>query len=572
MKHEYKVTILLIIITNLCFSQPKENFYYYNSFKKKVVINKKRLVVYINDNNGTTTGIEKRYKIGRKVGGNESIIKNSSCKRGLEIILDDSTKYEEIVHELKKDDMIIDIEQVIGIKSPVLMSNLFYVKIKEEKDTSILKEMSNKTKTTIIRQVEYSKKWYVLEANKFSISNTLDISNLFAESGFFEKIDPGFILNIRDNIIPSDTRFAEQWSILNSNGIDIKATQAWNIKTGSISIKTAIFDTGIDNSHQELSNMPTGLNYDAHTQSSAQVYNEHGTSICGIVSANHNLHEIAGVTPLTKIIEISHPFYPMNNYSEELSRGLNWAVQNNVDVINNSWGDQGGEQFNDVHSVLLEEALDNAIINGRGGKGCIVVFAAGNNYGVMDYPGKYRSEILTVGSINSSGLLSDFSGYGTELDVVAPGEDILTISPGNLYVYQSGTSLSAPHASAIASLILSINPSLTGKQVVDIIERTAQKIGGYNYSTSTLRSNGTWNNQIGYGLVDAYSAVLTEYVCPTTNLINQTVTYNKTLTGCKVWIQNTTVSPSKKLTINYDTEVIINNSFEIPVGAELEIY
>lgn len=116
--------------------------------------------------------------------------------------------------------------------------------------------------------------------------------------------------------------------------------------------------------------------------------------------------------------------------------------------------------------------------------------------------------------------------YGNQLDIVAPGVLIPTADrQGNLgYNYNNknndytnrdftkkfnGTSSACPHVAGVAALILSVNPNLTGQEVRDIIEKTAQKVRPdlYNYQSDQSHPNGTWNNEMGYGLVDAYAAV-----------------------------------------------------------------
>ena len=102
------------------------------------------------------------------------------------------------------------------------------------------------------------------------------------------------------------------------------------------------------------------------------------------------------------------------------------------------------------------------------------------------------------------------STYGNSLDVVAPGQGILTTNINNTDTTASGTSLAAPYVSGIAALILSVNPNLQREEVVSIIERTARnEVFGQNYifNNESNRSYGPWCEQVGYGLVDAHAAV-----------------------------------------------------------------
>lgn len=162
----------------------------------------------------------------------------------------------------------------------------------------------------------------------------------------------------------------------------------------------------------------------------------------------------------------------------------------------------------------------------------------------MSYPANSNPEILAVGAMSPCGERKSpnscdteykwGSNYGEMLDIMAPGVLIPTTDLQGHNGYNSsefihrlsggtklnsdfsdtnytncfnGTSSAAPHVAGVAALILSVNPNLTGKEVRDIIEKTAQKVGGYNYQKHNNRPNGTWNNEMGYGLVDAYEAV-----------------------------------------------------------------
>ena len=210
--------------------------------------------------------------------------------------------------------------------------------------------------------------------------------------------------------------------------------------------------------------------------------------------------------------------------SEELAIGIRWAVLRGADVINCSWGDRGGIYYNQMHSALLESVLLDAATEGRQGKGCIVVFASGNKAesGLpIDYPGRFTPEMLVVGAMNSNNERASRSAYGRTLDVLAPGDNIYSSVLNNQYKNDGGTSYAAGYVSGIAALILSINPNLTREEVVNIIETTAQKVGGYEYTPTEGRPNGKWHEEMGYGLVDAYAAVLAAQPKYIQNLVYQ---------------------------------------------------
>ncbi len=563
-----------------CYPQINEskNYYYYNGQKKMLNINKKRLVVYHNANREFEQIFMSKHTVSRKIdpGNYSSGMNDVTGSAGFEVIINDEKNYDSILGILKNYPEIKAVEQVIGDTLPVMMSNHFYVKLKNDSDTSQLNQIARETKTEVLRKVLYTDKWYVLEARKESISNSLDVSNIFYESGYFDKVDPGFILDLSRNCV-SDTRYSEQWAIDNT-GIDINACGAWDMTTGNSNIVLAVIDQGMDAGHTEFSGVNFTASYDAEDRNSpAQLHGDHGTHICGIISSNHNQADIAGIAPGLSIMNVSYPFsnFP-KTVSEDLAAGINWAVQYGAHILNNSWGDSGGLFYNDLHSNLLEDAIDNAIENGRNGLGCIVIFASGNDghfYPLIDYPAYYRPEILVVGSVTSAGQRPDFSGYGTQLDIVAPGSAILSTINNNQYDSWDGTSMAAPHVSAVAGLILSRHSNLTRAQVVNIIESTAQKIGGYNYQTTAGRPNGTWNDEVGYGLVDAYAAV--HAVCTTTNFItyfyNRTVYSNTTVKGCNINIKNVDVQNYSELTIDAQNETTINGPFEVHFGSQLEI-
>ena len=146
--------------------------------------------------------------------------------------------------------------------------------------------------------------------------------------------------------------------------------------------------------------------------------------------------------------------------------------------------------------------MQAAISNGRNGLGCVIVFAAGNNNNsTVSYPANAIADIVAVGALSPCGERKNpsscdgetnwGSNYGTALDVMAPGVLIPTTdisgsagySSGDYFNRFNGTSSACPHVAGIAALVLSVNPSLTQKEVVTIIEKTAKKTGNYSYAT-----------------------------------------------------------------------------------------
>ena len=211
--------------------------------------------------------------------------------------------------------------------------------------------------------------------------------------------------------------------------------------------------------------------------------------------------QVAGVAPDAKIVSISNSLEGTSNSRIKRADGIIWAYKNGVDVISNSWGSST------EHSAI-NEAIAEAFEYGREGKGCVIVFAAGNggNNRSVAYPANCNDKILAVGAIQSDGAIYNKSQTGEKLDVVAPGVNVLSTVPNNGTDSWQGTSMACPHVAGLAALILERNPGLTVIQVNDIIEKNTKKIGPDSYNEN--RKNGTWNRTYGYGLINAEKALI----------------------------------------------------------------
>lgn len=453
--------------------------------------------------------------------------------------LTNSYDYYGAVEKLRKDVRILQVlpffERGEDVE-PIGTSYLFYVQLKEivpegftakevpylEKvfDFDALVEESERLGVRIVEQIPYMPDWYIMTIEDSPFNTSIDAANRFYETGRFEEIDPAFMFNFQPSTV-NDPLFGYQWGLKNTSnpGYDINVESAWAISTMGANRTIAVVDQRVDPYHYDLSSNLYSVSYDAKLGSESLnpilAGDDHGTHVAGIIAAaGNNGYLTAGVAYNSKILRVYHNLITSSTISCELAQGINWAWQHEADVINNSWGDQGGTTTQ-MHSTVLESAIVDAMVYGRDGLGSTVVFAAGNqgaNGAMIDYPASFDDRVLAVGSIGSSGSRSSFSSYGPELDILAPGEEIWSSLPGYILAGTlSGTSMAAPHISGVVALMLSANSYLLREEIVRIIQQTANKIspgGIYSYSPrNSSFSDETWNQEVGCGLVDAGKAV-----------------------------------------------------------------
>ena len=409
----------------------------------------------------------------------------------------------------------------------MFVTHRFYVKLKKEEDLASFYAFVSKYNVTIEQKGDFPL-WYIMRCNSNSKHNALELANEFYESGNFAATEPEFINAVKFNCV-NDTLFQSQWNLKNigqqefsSEGIDINYCAAREITRGDSTVVIGVYDLGLDLTHPDLNIYSVSYDVPSHI-SHSYIYtyngnnNYHGTACAGIIGAkaNNNLG-VAGIAPNCPIMSIS---MPQDSYPYDIGLGFKNAADYGCSVISNSWS-------RDIYSPYIDEGISYALSQGRHGKGCVVVFAAGNNsVDSIPYPANSNDSILVVGAISPCGQRKNkFScdgeywwggNYGNTLDVMAPGVKIRTtdnvgINGANSTDYMenfNGTSAACPHVAAIAGLILSVDSNLTQKEVADIIESTSRKVGEYSYTVHPNRPNGEWNYEMGYGLVDAYEAV-----------------------------------------------------------------
>jgi len=294
---------------------------------------------------------------------------------------------------------------------------------------------------------------------------------------------------------PNDVFFDYQYALYNpggtlnlpdypvgKRGADIKATTAWDYVKGDPNLLIAVLDSGIDYNHPDLRNkvISTGKDF-VNNDNDAFDDLWHGTHVAGIIAAETNNTEgIAGVAWNCRLLPGKVLSAEGEGDYSWLIEALIWAAdyasgQAKVGVINMSLG-------GDEPSQALENALKYAYE-----KGIVLVASAGNDgaAGVL-YPAAYDQYCLAVGASDYNDAVADFSNYGPEVDVAAPGVWVLSTIPLAFvdpeyypvpYAYASGTSMSAPHVAGFAALIKSAKPWLTAGEIMKLIKYTPDDIG-----------------------------------------------------------------------------------------------
>jgi subtilisin family serine protease len=415
------------------------------------------------------------------------------------------------------------------------LSQYFYVKLKSEKDFALLEKTARELNTVIVGQNKFMPLWYTLKCTRQSPYNALETANRFYESGSFTYAEPDLMIENEVNGA-NDPNYVNQWGLNNTGqyggtfGTDVNALGAWDITKGSRDVIVAVLDHGFEMNHPDLQGNTFGSGFNTETGTSpAAVLGNHGTACAGIIGAvQDNNTGVSGIAPNAYLMSVSNNLLLSPTASQRLADGINWAWQNGADIISNSWG------HSSLASVLLDDAINDALTLGRGGLGTIIVFAAGNSNGPIIYPASSNPDIIAVGAMSQCGQRKSptscdgenwwGSCFGTQLDVVAPGVQISTTDRQGTAGYTgtdytatfNGTSSACPMVAGVAALILSVNPCLNHDQVENIIEQSAQKVGGYAYAATGGRPNGTWHTEMGYGLVDAQAAVqLAQSLLPT---------------------------------------------------------
>lgn len=439
----------------------------------------------------------------------------------------------------------------------LIPSDIIIIRLATLADSSFLISDAKAHRCTVAGKNEYDPLiWYIRQDKR--MDPTPVTSSLFnANTRHYRWAETNFVYYVTlTTNQPTDPLYPQQWALRNTGsnypagsavssgvaGEDIHAVDAWNITRGCVEVKIAIMDEGMDCNHEDYNVYSSGYNALQTSPIFMQpgpggcydgVYNTgvHGTYCAGVINAEWNDTGITGLAPEVSLTSI-WTFNQIGTDDITLSNAYNWATNNDIDILSGSFAVFPYTfSYNNINPILVRNSIQNFVQNGRSGLGGLIFHSTGNGDAglhfacstgtYIGYPASEEDVIAVTGTTpcqevksctDCVGPNTGLASHGTGTDVAAPYSEIWTTNhmgyTGN-YTLFSGTSASTPYAAGTMALILAANPFLTHDQARYILESSCDKIGGYTYNSSvTGQPNGTWSNELGYGRINAHSAVL----------------------------------------------------------------
>lgn len=439
-------------------------------------------------------------------------------------------------------------------KQPVLYTENIFIKFIDTVDSDECAEIIRNAGLTVKSQLDYATNAYFLEAPTGTGQKVFDIANGLLKRDEVEYCHPELIRpRARKQIYP------QQWHLQKTtiNGLMLDASAnvavAHEITQGE-GITIAIIDDGVDIDHPEFSGTgkivaPRDVSLRTNDPRPKDVFgtgsegDNHGTACAGVACAN-GIDGASGVAPKARLIPIR---LASGLGSQQEADAFKWAADNGADVISCSWGPPDGawwdkNDFQHFQTVQLPAstrlAIDFVTKKGRNGKGCVVLFAAGNGNEPIENDGYASHEkVIAVTACNDRGTRSVYSDFGKAAWCAFPSSDFghaafnhpdpLTTgiwttdrvgragynpdeqghaAGDSVFNYTNsfgGTSSSCPGAAGVAALVLAVNPDLKWQEVKALFKRACDKIDpqGGDYNTAGH------SPKYGYGRLNARTAV-----------------------------------------------------------------
>jgi thermitase len=322
--------------------------------------------------------------------------------------------------------------------------------------------------------------------------------------------EPDFIEHIGERYTPQDPQFGKQW-----HHRALKTELAWDKSKGK-DISIVVIDNGFDTKHKDLKFGPlTGWYRSTPDHADADFVpgkqgmsdGDHGTACAGMIAAREGNNSggcgVAFDADLSMVACLGDQVGTQSTLARAIAYAANPSLENQnatgADIISCSLGPNTAQW---TMTQVLSDAITNAATQGRGGKGCAIFWACTNgNFPIGSDEVCSHPRVSAIGRSTKDDT-DDGSGFGPELEFLAPGVNVLIPSSGNsAYRNTTGTSFAAPCAAGVAALALSKNPALTAQQLRELMRTSCDKIGNLPYIEGR-------NVRFGHGRINADTAVV----------------------------------------------------------------
>ena len=264
------------------------------------------------------------------------------------------------------------------------------------------------------------------------------------------------------------------------------APEQWNLDAIGVSesdakssdVKIEVLDSGV--SYTDDINIQSSVNLVPGEEQVSPMFvdaNGHGTGIAGLIGAKDNNDGIKGVYPNAEIYSVKALDENLKSPLSRIVEGIYWGIENDMDIINMSFGTS-------VNTDVLHEAVKAAA-----DAGIILIAAAGNTeHQNVNYPAAYN-EVIAVGSINAEGELAELTSTGTQLELLAPGEQVYTTGLFYGTIGVSGTSIATAQVTGTAALLKAKDKTKSADFIRGLLKASSKEVAGtgaglidYNYA------------------------------------------------------------------------------------------
>lgn len=502
--------------------------------------------------------------------------RGSLRRQDLEVFAVDATERDATMDSVRRGNEVEFASHVYAIEgdpiSRLYLTDEITVQFKPEVSDDKIESLTAGLGLALVKQLPGVPRAYVFRVTPEATENPIKIANQLAATDEVLLSEPNVAITEQSFYTPADSMFAEQWHLDHSGGpflsadSHIDAVRAWDLTRGERAVVVAVADDSCDVNHSDFQAQGkivsprdlAGLDFEPLPETEDD---NHGTACCGVAVAEENGAGAVGVAPGCALMPIRTSGFLDDSSIEDL---FGWVADHGASVVSCSWGPAA---INFPLSLRQRNAMHRAATVARNGKGCVIIFAAGNANRPVDgtvnergWPNDLLSgptrwfdgfaaheDVIAVAACTSQARKSAYSNWGRHISVCAPSNNahpgtwVPSVGPIRTYPrittpivgrgivttdrvgpsgYSStdytfdfgGTSSACPTVAGVAALVLSANPDLTAREVREILESTADKITDPSQDPQLEQSLGVYDQNghsqwFGFGKVNAFRAV-----------------------------------------------------------------